>query len=478
VIAAVSGVSLCPAIIGCSALSSVGGAVAGDAASSVFSALGSWLASGAQGLVDHVLTLITTPTGSASAAASSAGGAAASGVALVSSGSATEPSLGVTWFAQQETLMLELMGLVMLPILLISTIGAIVRQDLARLARTWLMALPLALICGFVGVELTKSGIDLTDALSSAVLSGVNLSKTMGAAITDTAITGAAGGAVAPMVIACLAIVAGLLLWLELVLRTAAVYIALLFLPLAMAGLVWPTTTRMAKRLVEMLVALILSKFVVASVLALGANAVSGGGEDGALTGAAMLLLAGFAPFVLFRMVPIIEAGAIGHLEGVSRRPLQAPIRAAQTVRGLGGLGLGGRSGDGSSLSSSRVGEQNIGERQGEYSPAAAARGAASGGDASAGGAAIPGGGSGGAAPSGGGGLGTGGSGASPGGGGAGGGPANTSAGAATRSSRRRAEPRPPGPVAPTVAGEPPSPPDPGAYAGISAGSMEGGEPR
>jgi hypothetical protein len=352
-------------------VSGVAGSTARDAASSVFSALASWLATGADQLLAHVLDLVTGSTQLVS------GGAPTSAASA-----AVRPDLTSPWFVHQETLMVELMALVMFPLLGVSTIGAILHQDLNRLARTWLVALPLAVLCGFVGVELTTVGLDVTDALTATVLHSVDLTKTIGVAVEG--MSDPVTGPVVTGIIAFLALVAAVMLWLELVLRSAAIYIAVLFLPLALAGLVWPSTTRMAKRLVEMLVALLLSKFVVAAVLALGANAVGAGGADGAITGVAILLIAGFAPFLLFRMVPIMEAAAIGHLEGAAHRPLRAAQRGVQTAAGLPGgplgaaLGFGGSHSDGAPFSPARVVDQSIGQEKGEYPP---------GGTAAAGGA-------------------------------------------------------------------------------------------
>jgi hypothetical protein len=341
------------------AVSGVAGSTAKDAASSVFSALASWLATGADQLLAHVLDLVTGSTQLVS------GGTPTSAAAA-----AVTPDLASPWFLSQETLMAELMALVMFPLLGVSTIGAVLHQDLHRLARTWLVALPVAILCGLVGIELTTVGLKVTDALTATVLSSVNLTKTIGVAVEG--MSEPVTGPVVTGIIAFLALVAAVMLWLELVLRTAAIYIAVLFLPLALAGLVWPTTTRMAKRLVEMLVALLLSKFVVAAVLALGANAVGAGGADGAITGVAILLIAGFAPFLLFRMVPIIEAAAIGHLEGAAHRPLRAAQRGAQIAASPGGplaaaLGIAGsRSGD-SPISPAAVVDQSVGQEQGEW---------------------------------------------------------------------------------------------------------------
>ena len=134
-------------------------------------------------------------------------------------------------------------------------------------------------------------------------------------------------------VISVLLIVGSVLLWLELVVRAAAIYVAVFFMPLALACYVWPATLAIARRTVELLAALILSKFVIVATLTLGVAALHGGpSADNAVIGAAILLIAGFAPFCLLRLAPIVEAGAIAHLEGLARRPLRAAGRAATTV--------------------------------------------------------------------------------------------------------------------------------------------------
>jgi len=113
------------------------------------------------------------------------------------------------------------------------------------------------------------------------------------------------------------------LIWLELLLRASAIYVAVFFLPVALAGLVWPATARWSRRLVELLAALILSKFVIVAVLSLGVAMVANGdGIDVAVSGGALLLLAAFAPFVVLRLAPVVETAAIAHLEGIERRPL------------------------------------------------------------------------------------------------------------------------------------------------------------
>jgi hypothetical protein len=130
--------------------------------------------------------------------------------------------------------------------------------------------------------------------------------------------------------VSLLVIVGGLLIWLELALRSAAIELAVFFMPLALAGLVWPATAHWAKRLAEVLGALLLAKPVVVGALCLGANALTSAkaGASSVVTGSAILLLAAFAPVALLKLVPIAEASAIGHLQDVSRQPFRAAERA------------------------------------------------------------------------------------------------------------------------------------------------------
>jgi hypothetical protein len=98
------------------------------------------------------------------------------------------------------------------------------------------------------------------------------------------------------------------------------------------------------RRLVETLAALIVSKFVIVAVLSLAAGALASGtagtgghgaGFSSVLGGGALLLMATFVPFAILRMIPAVEAGAVGHLESLRSRAT-APIgRTARTAASL-----------------------------------------------------------------------------------------------------------------------------------------------
>lgn len=287
-----------------------GSALARETVTSVLNGLVSYLAHGAQAVVHQTTGLL----------------------------GAASPDLTSTWFARHVATMLALAATLLLPMLAAASIGAVLRQDMGRLARTWGVYLPVALLGGGLAVPLTAEGLRVTDAMSSVVTHdlGTDLSGalTRVGSLVVASVTSGAGAFVAALM-AIVVVTGSLLIWMELLLRSAAIYIAVFFLPLALAGLVWPATAHWARHCVHLLAALLLSKFVIVGALTVGAGALSAAGPgaaDQALMGGAIMLLAAFAPFVLLRLAPVVESAAIAHLEGVSHRPFHAVRNAATTA--------------------------------------------------------------------------------------------------------------------------------------------------
>lgn len=288
----------CPPVIdiGCHLLGGAAGGAAGDVAGALIAAVTAGVAAAAGWLVGHVVTLVNA---------------------------STTVDLAAPWFVERERTMIGLMALLIVPMLGAGTISAIIRQDLRRLARTWAVALPVAVVVTVAAINLTQVALGVGDAMTAVVAQRGDLGAYSSLAQLLVAAPGATSFVVP--IISVLVIAGAVSVWLELVVRSAAVYVAVFFLPLALAGLVWPATAHLGKRLVEGLAALILSKFVIVATLTLGAGAMSSvHGVDQVMAGTAILLLAAFAPFVLFRMVPIAEVAALAHLEGLSRRPARA----------------------------------------------------------------------------------------------------------------------------------------------------------
>jgi hypothetical protein len=249
------------------------------------------------------------------------------------------PEEGNGWFASVADNLAPVEMMVVAPLIFAATIGAIFRQDLGRLARIWGAGLPISLIGGFAVVKLAYIGMTVTDGLSSLVQAEVapNMGTDLVNAVTfgiNNSLAGPLGGLISLVVLA-----GGLTIWLELALRAAAIELAVFFMPLAFAGLVWPVTAHWAKRLLQLLSALLLAKPVIVGALCLGDNALTSSrtGPSAMVTGAAILLMAAFAPMVLLKLIPLVEVSAIAHLQGLSRQPVQAAERSFHRVMAMAG---------------------------------------------------------------------------------------------------------------------------------------------
>lgn len=312
-------------------IGSLGGSIAASGFESVLSGISQWVASGAEYLLGQI------------------------GAVLVST---TTVDLGATWFRTHYGQMTALAGVVILPLVLVSTLQAVLRQNPGQLVRTFLVQLPLALLLGVVAIQVVILSLSATDAMSDAVAGGSGADVThLLSGVTTGLVAATADPTIAGFVLLLVALLiafAAFVLWLELLIRAAAVYVAVLFLPLALATLVWPAVSHWCRRLVETLGALILSKFVIVATLSLAAGAVSsgtaGGGAHGSgfsavLAGGALLIMGTFVPFAILRLIPAVEAGAVGHLEGLRQRGTAAVTRPARTAasfalqEGLGALG-------------------------------------------------------------------------------------------------------------------------------------------
>jgi hypothetical protein len=295
------------------AVGDVVGGIAGAGISAVFSAAGQWVASGAVWLLGEV------------------------GRAMSAS---TTVDLSSGWFTEHESVMTAMAAAVVLPMVLCATLQALYRQSASMLVRTFLVQLPLALLLTGVAVELVQMALAVTDVLSAQVLSGSGVDATNMLAPVSSFLLGVGGvNATVPTFVVfvggLLVAMAALGLWLELVVRAAAVSVAVLFFPLALAAMVWPAVSHWCRRLADTLVALILSKLVIAAVLSLAIGALAGGlgaggtggnggGFAAVVSGIALLIIATLSPFTLLRLIPAVEAGAVSHLES-SRHRLSAP---------------------------------------------------------------------------------------------------------------------------------------------------------
>ncbi len=200
----------------------------------------------------------------------------------------------------------------MLPLIALAVLSALLRADPGAIVRAVFGALPAAALLTVVGIQITQTLVGAVDAVSAQLLAsqagdGASLAHAIPAALGATPLPVVIGLAVGTA-----AMCAALAVWIELLVRAAAVEVAVMFLPLAFAGIVWPATARYARRLVEILAALIVSKLVIIGIVSLGLAELTSADIAGVLAGTAMLGLAAFAPFVLLSLIPIaIDAGQL-----------------------------------------------------------------------------------------------------------------------------------------------------------------------
>ncbi|HSC02166.1 MAG TPA: hypothetical protein VLC49_02575, partial [Solirubrobacteraceae bacterium] len=255
---------------------------------------GALIKSGKQLVTGHVggavSTLLGGGAGSVAATASTALGLAALGAAVVGCaaavlheaaaaiGATTTPQLQSTWFSSTYWRMAAIAALLTLPFLFAATVQAALRSDVGLLARAAFGYLPLAMLSIAVAAPVTTLLLAASDELCAFISAAAGHESAHFIAYAAVVLAGLTALVRSPFLaffIALFAIAAGFALWIELLLREAAVYVVVLMLPLAFAALAWPARRIWAIRAVELLVALILSKFAIVAVLSLGGAAIS-----------------------------------------------------------------------------------------------------------------------------------------------------------------------------------------------------------
>src|SRR3546814_798070 len=201
-------------------------------------------------------------------------------------------------------------------------------------------ALPVAVAGMVITTSVVGYLLELTDAPSAAVLQTTDDQALHFLSGFGLAISGVATG-FAAVILGLVAALAALLLWIELMVRASLVYLLVAISPLGFAAMVWPSARGFLRKTVEILVAVIISKFVICVALAVGVAGLSGAGQADAagegiasdagagmgtlLVGAVLLGLAAFSPFLVLKLIPVAESALFA--QGISR----GPAHAAQT---------------------------------------------------------------------------------------------------------------------------------------------------
>ena len=233
-------------------------------------------------------------------------------------GNTSSPQLASTWFSSTYWRVAGIAVLLTLPFLFAAAVQALLRSDLALLLRAAFGYLPLAMLAVSIAAPVTMLLLAASDQLSAVVSSATGNASSRFISLSVVSLGGlsdAAGPFMAFFL--CMFVVAGaVVLWIELLMREAAVYVIVLMLPLAFAGMVWPARRIWAIRAIELLVALVMSKFAIVAVLSLGGAALFSGTSAGgrsvtaAVAGAVLLVMGVFTPWALLRLLPLAEVAS------------------------------------------------------------------------------------------------------------------------------------------------------------------------
>lgn len=296
-----------PASIGCRLLSAGGGGVVsgvvGSATSSAFEGFVEAVADGAVYFLSQIASFLDATT---------------------------QPDVRSSWFTRQYDAMVALAVLVLLPLVLVAIIDAVVHARPGQIARTLFIFVPVAAIATYVTLELVDLALVITDWASAYVSGGIAADTAAFLEGLGQVLSGSSGEALPTFAVfigAIFTVFGAFLLWIELILRTAGINLAVLFLPLAFATMVWPRVSNWASKALRLLAALILSKFFIVAVISLGASILGGGGGPGAaggleavIAGVSLIALATFAPWLLWRALAPVEGAAVLAMAGAGRR--------------------------------------------------------------------------------------------------------------------------------------------------------------
>ncbi|HVB19397.1 MAG TPA: hypothetical protein VNE22_03840 [Acidimicrobiales bacterium] len=213
--------------------------------------------------------------------------------------------------------------------LLVGTIHALRLGEPARLWRDYFGVLPACVAGIFVARPLAQLLLEIVNQLCSSASSGVAGGERQ-LVVGLTALTASVPG-FGLFVIASGLAVGTWLLWCELIVRNVVLALLIVSVPLVVPLALFASARRIAWRLLETFLAVAASKLVIVMTLNLGLAEVRDGSATAIVTGLVTLLLASASPFVLLRLLPVMEYSSLHALEGLRTRATRSAVSAGSS---------------------------------------------------------------------------------------------------------------------------------------------------
>ena len=258
------------------------------------------------------------------------------------------PNVQAAWFSgagSPYATVRNLAGLLLLGFVFLAIIQGLIAGDAAGMVRRVAADLPAAVFGMVATVTVVAKLLELTDSLSTGVLQQSDGQALHFVSGFGASVTGSTQG-FAAVIVGLVAVLAALMLWIELMIRSVLVYLLVALSPLGFAAMVWPAARGVLRRMVELLFAVVVSKLVICIALSIGVAALAGAGTAAGpnagvgdtaaqglgtlFIGTAILALAAFSPFLVLRLMPVAEAALVA--QGISRGPLRTAQASASNV--------------------------------------------------------------------------------------------------------------------------------------------------
>lgn len=253
-----------------------------------------------------------------------------------------------------------------LAFLFISVMKSLAAGEPGNIMRALFVDVPTAMLFTTAFVAFTDKLLEVVDATSAVAVGDVgdSLGQIAGALVVGNSVTTAAtdpGPALLAMFFGLVYVFAAVVVWAELLIRSALIFIIIVLAPLGFATRANTATREISRRTTEVLIALVMCKFAIAIAFGVGAALIDAGVQtpasagDGDLNamfvGMTVVVLAALMPWIILKLIPVMEAATA--MQGAERSPLQAAGAvagvglAAVTAGRLAGTGAGAGGGVG-----------------------------------------------------------------------------------------------------------------------------------
>lgn len=210
-----------------------------------------------------------------------------------------EPNLTALWYRGSYHLMLQIGAYATIAVALGAGISAVLKGGTKELIRIFVVGVPISIFGGVAAISLVALLQQIDQSMTNAVLDATEshfqtFYDRMNA--SGDALTGAAIALFLFFIFISLQLML-IFLMIEMVFRQIMIYMAVLFIPLALGAYVWAPLRGWFTGLAEVIVTMVLSKFIIAAVMSFGLVSINHAFVATDVLGTVSAMLAGLLTF-------------------------------------------------------------------------------------------------------------------------------------------------------------------------------------